>query len=518
MEGSSFNAATILNTIIIASLGYLTVKSISGILKFLKFRRIFNAIPGEQSFNPLFGTLHKFPGPNEAGIEYDFKIMQDVAPKIVRVWAGPFLPVIILHHPDTVRHLLKSSEPKPRGQYVSGPYDMGVPWLGEGLLIANGARWARSRRLLTPAFHFDILKPYISINNQSSNVLLNKITEHSKTGKTFEVFNVISLCALDIILRCAFSYTSDCQTVGENHPYIQAVNNLTTLWSDRSLNPLLYTDFVYFRSPSGRKFLKACDYVHQVAEEIIESRRKVVNENGPTTQDNGKKKILDFLDILLTARDEDGNGLTSLEIRNEVDTFLFEGHDTTTSGMSWMLYHMAKHPEYQTRVQEEIDTILKGRESDNILWEDLPKLEYFSLCLKESMRNRTPVPFIERELTKDIVLDGYHVPKGTFVAVQLYNLCHNPHVWERPLDYYPERFLAEEVKAQDPFAYVPFSAGPRNCIGQNFAMHEMKVVLARILHRFTLRLDEDHVVKMKSMAVLRTETGIMMYATPRTPA
>ncbi|XP_067658778.1 ultra-long-chain fatty acid omega-hydroxylase-like [Haliotis asinina] len=518
MEESPFSS-NILNTIIIASLGYLTVKCISGLLKFMKFRRIYNAIPGEQSFNPFLGTLHKFPGPNEDGIKYDFKMMQDVAPKIVRAWLGPFLPMIMLHHPDTVKLLLKSSEPKPRGKYVAGPYDMGVPWLGEGLLIANGERWARSRRLLTPAFHFDILKPYILINNQATDILLDKISKTSKAGKTFEVFNVISLCALDILLRCAFSQTSNCQTDGENHPYIQAVNNLTNMWSARSLNPILYFDFIYFRCPSGRKFLKTCDYVHQVAEEIIEARRKVVIENSPATQDNGKKKkILDFLDILLTARDEDGNGLTPIEIRNEVDTFLFEGHDTTTSAMSWMFYHMAKYPEYQTRVQEEIDGILKGRESDHILWEDLPKLEFFSLCLKESMRNRTPVPFIERGLTKDTVLDGYHIPKGSFVAVHLYNLCHNPHVWDRPQEFYPERFLSEEVKAQDPFSYVPFSAGSRNCIGQNFAMHEMKVVLARILHRFTLRLDENHDVKMVTLAVLRSENGIMMYATPRTPA
>ncbi|XP_046579972.1 ultra-long-chain fatty acid omega-hydroxylase-like [Haliotis rubra] len=213
MEESSFNS-NILNTIIIAVLGYLTVKAISGILKFMKFRRIYNAIPGEQSFNPFLGTLHKFPGPNEEGIKYDFKMMQDVAPKIVRVWLGPFLAMIMLHHPDTVKHLLKSSEPKPRGKYVSGPYDMGVPWLGEGLLIANGDRWARSRRLLTPAFHFDILKPYFSINNQATDILLDKISKTCKTGKSFEVFNVISLCALDILLRCAFSQTSNCQTDG----------------------------------------------------------------------------------------------------------------------------------------------------------------------------------------------------------------------------------------------------------------------------------------------------------------
>ncbi|KAK3104941.1 hypothetical protein FSP39_013651 [Pinctada imbricata] len=443
----------ILGTIFVYSI----VKVVQMILNYRSWAPLYDKLPGEPSQHWFWGNLYQYPGPNEAGLKFQMERC-DKYPLFHRLWIS-FRPILIFHHPETVKVILRSTEPKPRS--LGTVYIMGIPWLGEGLLIANHQKWARNRRLLTPAFHFDILQPYIKVKNKAADVLLEKLGDLSTKKTSFDLFHVIGLASLDIILQCAFSYQSECQKLGSNHPYVQAVIELSDLWVERSLQPLLYFDFVYFLTPKGRRFKKQCDFVHSVAEEIIEKRRITLAEEGNKERTERKSRYLDFLDILLTARDEYGTGLTSLEIRNEVDTFLFEGHDTTTSSMCWLLYSLAAHPEHQGRCQEEVDEILKGRDVDDIEWADLQKLEYLTMCIKESMRLHTPVSFIQRVTTQDTEIEGHHVPSGTVIGIQIYNLHHNKEVWDRPYEFDPTRFTPENSANRDSFAFVPFSAGPR---------------------------------------------------------
>lgn len=252
---------------------------------------------------------------------------------------------------------------------------------------------------------------------------------------------------------------------------MQAVNSLAALAIQRFLNPFLYPDFIFNLTPSGRQFKKDCDFVHTISNEIIHTRKEVLRKQD--TEILTKNHYLDFLDVLLTARDESGQGLSDQEIRDEADTFLFEGHDTTSSIISWMLYTLASHPEAQEKCQEEIDQVLQGKENKDIEWDDLPKLKYLTMCLKEVLRFHTPVPFIQRMMTKDIEIEGHLVPAGTIVDIQLYVLHHLPSFWQDPEEFRPERFSPENQANTDHYAFLPFSAGPRNCIGQHFAMHEM---------------------------------------------
>ncbi|KAK2151982.1 hypothetical protein LSH36_343g00001 [Paralvinella palmiformis] len=228
-----------------------------------------------------------------------------------------------------------------------------------------------------------------------------------------------------------------------------------------------------------------------------------------------KKRCMDFLDILLTAKDEDGKGLTFSEVRDEVDTFLFEGHDTTASALAWTVYSLAGHPEYQKKCQMEIDEILNGRETDEITWDDLPKLTYLTQCLKEAMRLHCPVPFISRLLTKEMTIDGKTLPKNSIVDIQLYNMHHNPQIWKNNMVYDPSRFDPDKIENMDSFAFVPFSAGPRNCIGQNFAMHEMKTILARIFRMFDVSLDPNYKVEKRVAIVMKTSNGIRVNLSKR---
>ncbi|PVD29290.1 hypothetical protein C0Q70_11887 [Pomacea canaliculata] len=253
----------------------------------------------------------------------------------------------------------------------------------------------------------------------------NKIQLSVDKKKSIEMFSNISLCTLDIILQCAMSYKDDFQLKGI-HPYVKAVAELTELWEDRIRNPWLRSDAIYFLTSEGRKFKRCCDFAHSIADDVIRARQESLARDGPP-----EKRYLDFLDVLLMARDENGNGLTAKEIRDEVDTFMFEGHDTTASAITWTLYSLAKHPGYQRKVQAELDLLMEGRESQDIT------------C---------PVPSVGRQLTEPLTLEGITFPQGTFCFLNLISIHHNPTVWEDPLTFRPERFLPENMKDKDSHA------------------------------------------------------------------
>ncbi|XP_056019487.1 ultra-long-chain fatty acid omega-hydroxylase-like [Ostrea edulis] len=431
-------------------------------------------------------------------------------PKMYILWIGLSRVRVILNHPDSLKKVLITSDPKPAG--FGEPYRHGLPWLGEGLLISSGAKWKRSRRLLTPAFHFDILKPYVKIYKTCADLLLKNLNPHADTGESVEIYNMVSSCTLDIILRCAFSYETDCQNMrGRTHPYVTAVQEIATGWAYRNKSPWLHPDFIFYMTKQGKKFKENCDYVHQVAEDIIDKRRQEIKN-----MDLSSNRYLDFLDILLTARDEDGGCLTRSEIRSEVDTFLFEGHDTTASAISWILYSLAEHPECQKKCQEEIDKVISETETGELEWKDLGKLEYLTQCIKEGMRLHSPVPAISRINSQPIQVDGSEIPKGSIMLLLLYSLHHNPKVWgEDHMDFKPERFSRENNEKRDAYAFCPFSAGPRNCIGQNFAMSEERVVLATLLKRLSFTLDKTHKTEKVMAAVMRPRDGIKLYITAR---
>ncbi|CAH1271843.1 CYP4F12 [Branchiostoma lanceolatum] len=449
----------------------------------------------------LHGNMHLTGG--YLGEQYLSMTRQTVEkhPRAHSFWLAGFLANITVTHPVTIKQLLKVSTKK------SADYDQLRPWLGNGLIMSAGDVWKVHRRLLTPAFHFDILKQYVSVYNRAAGQMIENISKYTGKEESFEMFQQASLCTMEVILQCAFSGGEmPEQTKNE---YVEAVKRIGILQVERDFNPLyvLFTA-IYHLSPGGREFLRLCDFVHDTAGSIIKRRRQELESNPEIL---AEKKRLDFLDILLTARDEDGRGLTDLEIREEVDTFLFAGHDTTASTLSWTLYSLAQHPHHQDKVREEVDQILAGREEDTIEWEDLHKLPYLTMCLKEAMRLHSPVPFISRTVTEDTVIDGVHIPEDSYIGIHLYGLHHNPGIWgPQHMEFDPSRFHPDRMKDIDSHAFMPFSAGQRNCIGQNFALNEEKVILARLLRKFTFALDPARPVEKDMIVVMKTRHGMWM--------
>ena len=430
---------------------------------------------------------------------------------LFKLWVGP-VPIVVVAHPMELSELLK--EPKARLMYK--PL---LPWLGEGLLIAKGNRWSRNRHLLTPAFHYEILKGYIPVYNSCLRVLLEKWMQYSLNGEAVSLFDSLSLLSLDVIMRCALSFRSNCQESDVQLPYVRACSELVRLCSNRGLNPVMLMDWIFWVTPQGRRTKELCELVHEYAEEIIAKRREVITRGTENENSNEEKtiekKYMDFLDILLMARDEEGRGMSDLEIRNEVDTFMFEGHDTTTSGMSWTLYCLAQHPQHQDKIREEVRSVLKGREW--LEYEDLKQLNYTSWCIKEAMRLYSPVFYFFRESTREIRIGSRLVPKGSTFLISPLLIHHNSLIWENPEKYDPLRFRPSGLVKRGPYDYIPFSAGSRNCIGQNFAMNEMKVVIATVVQRVSLAVDESHPVEMVPRVVLRSKNDIKLFVKSHDP-
>ena len=317
-------------------------------LAILKTRRILLANFPTRPYHWFFGHAKEFPGLIEEGLLFNLDMVARF-PRAYTGLIGPF-PRLNLNHPETIKQLTKHGEPK-QVQF-GGAYGLLLPWIGEGLLISSGAKWLRNRRLLTPGFHFEILKPYVEVYNDCCDVFLDKLERDSaQTGRSVDIYNRTSLCTLDIILRCAFSYDADVQGDESNEGgYVAAVHDLGRLVARRCLLPHLWPNFIYRLTADGRRFDECCRISHGVANDVIAKRKRELEDCSATLESVSSKRYVDFLDILLLARDDEGRGLSDQEIRDEAGTFMFEGHDTTTSAISWCLYNIARHDDVQQKV------------------------------------------------------------------------------------------------------------------------------------------------------------------------
>ncbi|KAG8451464.1 hypothetical protein GDO86_003606 [Hymenochirus boettgeri] len=424
-------------------------------------------------------------------------------------WFSMCYPIVRLFHPSSIKPVLHvPAVIAPKDELF---YGFLKPWLGDGLLLSRGEKWMKHRRLLTPAFHFDILKNYVKIFNQSTEIMHAKWRRLAAEGPVcLDMFEHISLMTLDTLLKCTFSYDSNCQEKPSD--YIAAIYELSSLVVKREHCLPHHIDFIYHLSSNGRRFRRACKIVHEFTAGVVQQRKKALEEKGTDDWIKSKQgKTVDFIDILLLSKDEDGTLWSDEDIRAQADTFMFAGHDTTASGISWIFYNLACHPEYQEKCRKEITELLEEKDEKQLDWDELSQLPFTTMCIKESLRLHPPVTAVSRRCTADIKLhDGKVIPKGNVCLLSIYGTHHNPEVWPNPQVYDPYRFDPENLQQRSSHAYVPFSAGPRNCIGQNFAMAELKIVVALTLYHFSVTLDPTKKIRRLPELILRAENGLWL--------
>ncbi|CAG2120444.1 unnamed protein product, partial [Medioppia subpectinata] len=360
-------------------------------------------------------------------------------------------------------------------------YQLLYDWLGKGLLINDNSNlWRERRKLLTPAFHHKILDQFVPIFNKNTDILLDRLRE-STAKDCVNICDLVFPAALDIITETGMGMKINAQQ-NENLDYIQAIQDMGRILHLRMFNPLLRINWLFKRTQLGRQYDRNLNVSHTLTRRVIRERKQYIidsrdregSHTGADIDGHKRGKRLAFLDLLLGQHLSD-NRLSLEDIREEVDTFMFAGHDTTAICLSWTLYFIGLHPEVQRLIHDELDRVLVANR--DVTYDDIKELRYLESTLKESMRLRPPVPAIIRALTHDLQLGNYIVPAGVSLYLMIDTLHVDPTVYPDPLAFRPERFLDEaECAGRHPFSYVPFSAGIRNCIGQKFALNELKIV------------------------------------------
>jgi len=412
--------------------------------------------------------------------------------------------MVFLCHPDTVKPLLSSKD----NHKSSLMPKIFKPHLGNSIFVQNGPEWRRSRKLLTPTFHFKVLRHYL----KESIEVIGKHTASlkAKALENVDVQESMTELTLAILLKNIFSV--DAEDTDWGHAFTTATKNCDDWVARRIDKPLfLLFDYLYFRSEDGKGFQKDADTMKRICKKVIAERRALHKARGGNTSAESNDR-LDFLDLILFTEDANGQRMDDDEVEAQTITFMSAGFGTTASAVSFTLYCLAKHPEYQERCYQEANEVLTG---DSVEFADLNKLETLYKCFKESTRLYPPAGGIARDLTEPTEINGVVVDAGTTVIASIYGIHHNPLVWPDPEKFDPERF-ADTAPKRDPYSYLLFSAGPRNCIGQKFAEMQSKIILAKLIQAFKFSIpDNAEELKLVPSVILKAKDGVRITMTPR---
>ncbi|XP_075972673.1 cytochrome P450 4d2-like [Anticarsia gemmatalis] len=417
-------------------------------------------------------------------------------------------PYVILNHPKYVEPLITSTEYITKGR----SYNFLTCWLGQGLLTSTGQRWKTHRKFLTPAFHFNILQNFLPVFCKNQRVLTEKLRNLTDRS-SIDMFPLVALAALDNVTESIMGVCVDAQKHSESE-YVKSIDELSGIVSMRMQIPILGEDAVFNLLPYKTRQDKALKVLHEQTYKVIDARREELRKANITSLDNsndvGIKNKHAFLDLLLLA-ETDGKRIDAESVREEVDTFMFEGHDTTTSGIVYSLLCLSQHRDVQDKIYDELKTIFGNNMNRDPTYHELQQMKYLELVIKESMRLYPPVPLIERRMIKDCEVGELKFIQGTSVVINIYEIQRNPELYEDPLEFRPERF---ETPLKNPFNWLAFSAGPRNCIGQKFAMMELKVTLSEMIKHFII-LPSHIQPELSADLVLRSKNGVHVKLMPR---
>ncbi|XP_047740628.1 cytochrome P450 4c3-like, partial [Hyalella azteca] len=341
--------------------------------------------------------------------------------------------------------------------------------------------------------------------------------QYNVGDKPFNVYPSVTLFTLDVIMETAMGNDINVQN-DEESDYVKAVVGIAELIQTRQFSPWLHSDLIFKLSGLEKKQRRYIDTLHAMSLGAIRTRRIEYNKikkqgAGNSAQEPqiiGAKKRLAFLDLLLEASESSDARLTDEDLREEVDTFMFEGHDTTAAALSFTIYLLGRHPQIQARVVQELNDVL-GEGDVTITTDALRDLKLLEACIKEALRIFPSVPFVGRKLLKPATLNGYELPAGTNVIAMIYCIHRDPEQFPNPEEFNPDRFLGDEVTKRHPYSYVPFSAGPRNCIGQKFALMEEKVMMAHFLRTYEVTAKQSfQELGLLGELILRPDHGVMV--------
>lgn len=379
---------------------------------------------------------------------------------IVRFRLGPQV-THLLNHPDHVAHVMQRRRENYDKRTRSSRHIKQV--CGESLLTSNGEFWQRQRKLMQPAFHRDSVAGFAVSMGQACEDMFDRWRAYRGAGEV-DLSQQMTRLTFNIVARSLFSADLD-RRVADIAPSMRILLEKTF---HRVQQLLPFPGWVPTRE--NRQFSAALAEVDEVVYQIIKDRRQKPGDRGQR----------DLLNMLLSVRDpESGEGLSLEQIRNEIITLLIAGHETTANALTWTFHLLSRHPEIQQSVRDEAVSVLDGRCPG---LEDIGSLELTTQVVRESMRLYPPIWIMERRAMAEDEIGGYSIPAKSSVVICPWTLHRHPDFWENPDEFQPSRFDGSPTPA-----YFPFGAGPRFCIGSEFAMLEARIILTMVLQRYCIK-------------------------------
>ncbi|MDX2000800.1 MAG: cytochrome P450 [Chitinophagales bacterium] len=405
-------------------------------------------------------------------------------PHMFRVTSRFRQKIMVLTDPEHVKYILQDNN---RNYIKSFGYEIIKLLLGNGLLTSEGEFWRRQRRLAQPAFHRERLAALADTMVACTDESIARLEQQVGKGPINITREMMAL-TLEVVARSLFS--SDVkEAIGIVAKELEYVNEAAVR---RINNPLRLPNWV--PTPNNLAESKSINNLNKVVQDIIDKRR----------QDG--QRYDDLLAMLMEAVDEEtGETMSDLQLRDESMTIFLAGHETTAVALSWIWYLLDRNPEKAMKLREEVDTVLQGRKPT---LEDLMRLPYARMVVDESMRLYPPAWIVGRRNVEDDEIGGYHVPAMTNIMVPVYFLHRDPRYWDEPSAFKPERFEKDKLKNMPRFAYMPFGGGPRLCIGNNFALMEMHLIVVMLVQRFRFVVDPSYKPQPDPLVTLRPKGGI----------
>jgi cytochrome P450 len=392
---------------------------------------------------------------------------------IYRVYApGRKSYTYVIHHPDDVKRVLVSNHKN----YTKGVgLDRVKILLGNGIMTSEGDFWRRQRYMMQPMFHRRVITEFARVIDDANDRFIARWEAQAERGESVNVTDDMSALTLDIVLRAVFGRDLErLSTESGGNPFAvvtqEPARNLQFAYKFRSLGKLVAA--------------------------LMRRRASEADEH------------VDFLAMLMSARDkETGDAMSERELIDEVMTLVVAGHETTASALNWTWYLLALHPQVESRLHAEIDAAPVAAASSLARMEALP---YTQQVVNEALRLYPPGWLLSRRALGADVLAGFEIPAGADVLLSPYLLHRHPRFWPDPDAFKPERFASENEASRPRFAYMPFAAGPRHCIGETFALYEMLMHLYKVARRYRLIYLPAEPVELEAQINLRTKKPLYM--------
>jgi enediyne biosynthesis protein E7 len=392
---------------------------------------------------------------------------------IYRVYApGRKAYTYVINHPDDVKRVLVSNH----RNYTKGVgLDRVKILLGNGIMTSEGDFWKRQRYMMQPMFHRRVVTEFARLIDTCTESFIQKWEAQAARGELVNVTEDMSEITLEIVLRSIFGPDFD------------------RLANQEGGNPF---DVVTKEQARNLQFAYRFRSLGKVIAGIV-NRRREAHEEHP-----------DFIGMLMNARDkETGDAMNERELIDEVMTLVVAGHETTASALNWTWYLLSQHPEVEAKLHAELDAV--PVESAPLLTQ-MESLGYTNQVINEALRLYPPGWVLSRRTIGPDMLAGYDIPAGTSVMLSPYLLHRHPQFWKSPNKFWPDRFAPEHEADRPRFAYIPFAAGPRHCIGETLALYEMLMHLYKVARRYRLTYVADRPVELEAQINLRTKHPLFM--------